>query len=174
MMSSDNRTSRGNFFMVGIAELSVVRDQELVLRTYPLGACLGIAVHDPVTKVSGLLHSMLPDSTIDPPRAAAKPGMFLDTGLAKLLDEAHRRGGSDERLLICVAGGGRIMDESAYFNLGQRNIEVLEGLLEARGLKIKAQSVGGLVNRTLQLDALTGEVSVKISGQGETKMPCRP
>jgi chemotaxis protein CheD len=173
-MSSDTRTSRGKFFMVGIAELSVVRDQELVLRTFSLGACLGIAIHDPVAKVSGLLHSMLPDSTIDPPRAAAKPGMFLDTGLAKLLDEARRLGGSDERLLICVAGGGRIMDESAYFNVGQRNLEVLEVLLAKQGLKIRAQSVGGLVDRTLQLDASTGEASVTISGREETKVLCRP
>lgn len=173
-MSSDTRTSRANFFMVGIAELSVVRDQELVLRTFSLGACLGIAIHDPVMKISGLLHSMLPDSTIDPQRAAAKPGMFLDTGLAKLLEEAHRLGAVEERLLICVAGGGRIMDESGYFNLGQRNHEVLEALVAKRGLKIRAQSVGGLVNRTLQLDASTGEVSVKISGQGEKKLLCRP
>jgi chemotaxis protein CheD len=173
-MSSDDRIRHGSFLMVGIAEFSVVKDQEVVLRTAPLGACLGIAVHDPVAKVSGLLHSLLPDSSIDPAKAAAKPGMFLDTGLRALLEAAQKQGAAEERLLVYVAGGGRIMDESSYFNLGKRNREVLAELLAQRGLNVVGESVGGLVNRTLELEAGTGRAIVRISGHPGINVLCKP
>ncbi len=35
------------------------------LATYALGSCLGVAVHDPVAGVAGLLHVMLPSSAGD-------------------------------------------------------------------------------------------------------------
>ena len=85
-MLTNERSEAAKNFMVGMADLMISQDQSFVLCTFPLGACLGIAVYDPVVKVGGLLHSMLPDSSIDPKRAAARPGMFLDTGLALLLE----------------------------------------------------------------------------------------
>ena len=39
---------------------------EDVLITYALGSCVGVAIYDPVARVGGLLHYMLPESAIDP------------------------------------------------------------------------------------------------------------
>ncbi len=160
--------------MVGIAEFAVVRDQAVILATSPLGAGMGIAIHDPVARVSGLLHSMLPDSSIDTQRAAVRPGMFLDTGLAALLEAAAQQHATEANLRVYAAGGGRIMDDGALFNLGGRNHEVLLELLAKRGLKLQAGSIGGLVNRTMQLDAATGAVQVRVSGRSEATHLCKP
>ncbi len=122
-MSNDERTNSAHEFMVGMADLMVSQDQNLVLNTFPLGACLGIAIYDPAAKVGGILHSMLPDSTIDPHRAATRPGMFLDTGLALLLKHAANLKANPANLLIYVAGGSEVMDETACFNIQKQRAE---------------------------------------------------
>ena len=160
--------------LVGMADYAVVQNQNTVLRTPPLGACLGVSIFEPVAKVAGIMHSMLPDSGIDPARGVSRPGMFLDTGLASMLVRARELGAKLENLVVCVAGGARILDETSYFNIGHRNFEVLTGLLNELGLKLKAQEVGGLSNRAMLLSAATGEVRLKISGQGKLKTLCKP
>jgi chemotaxis protein CheD len=55
--------------IVGISDCKVSRDADTVLVTYALGSCIAVAMHDPVTKASGLLHYMLPESAIDAKKA---------------------------------------------------------------------------------------------------------
>ncbi len=171
---SADRSDVTEIHLVAMADLAVLQHQSVWLCTSPLGACLGLTVFDPVAKVAGLLHGMLPESSIDPARAAARPGMFLDTGLTELLERALALGALTDRLTVCVAGGARILDETSYFNLGHRNFEVLSGLLERAGLKISARETGGLSNRALHLNTATGEVRLKISGQPKLKTLCKP
>lgn len=173
-MQSVDRTEDGEVFLVGMADLAVVQSQPMLLCTSPLGACLGMTIFDATAKVAGVLNSMLPESSIDPARAAARPGMFLDSGLAALLERAEALGAKRERLTVCVAGGARILDETQYFNIGNRNFEVLTGLLAQTGLKLAAQDVGGLTNRSLQMNTMTGEARLKVSGQAKMKVLCKP
>jgi chemotaxis protein CheD len=173
-MLTQERSEAARHFMVGMADLMVSQAQGLILYTFPLGACLGIAVYDPVVKAGGLLHSMLPDSSIDPKRAVARPGMFLDTGVALLLEYARNLKARTENLLVYVAGACEVMDETACFNIGRRNYAVLMGLLDRHGVKIYAEDVGGLANRSMQLNLATGEVRVKFSGQPKMKILCKP
>ena len=44
---------------VGIADMKITR-QEGILITYALGSCIGISFYDPMIKLGGLLHIMLP------------------------------------------------------------------------------------------------------------------
>jgi chemotaxis protein CheD len=173
MLSAD-QTEFAQSLLVGMADFVVVQNQNAVLRTPPLGACLGVSIYDPVVKVGGLLHSLLPDSGIDPARAASRPGMFLDSGLAAMLQKARESGASMDNLVVCAAGGARILDETSYFNIGHRNFEVLTGLLAQLGLNLRAQQVGGLSNRSMQINAATGEVRLKISGQAKMNVLCKP
>ena len=57
------------------------------------------------------------------------------------------------------------MDSQGYFNIGRRNYEALTALLRQHDLRITAEDVGGMVNRTSILKLETGEVRLKISGQ---------
>ena len=47
---------------VGMADLKIAKNPD-ILTTLGLGSCIGIAVWDPMTKIGGLAHIMLPDST---------------------------------------------------------------------------------------------------------------
>ena len=173
-MVAQERIEAAEQCLIGIADLVVRPAGSGMLHTQPLGSGLGVAIYDPVSRVGGLWHAMLPDSSIDARRAQAHPGMFLNTGLAELLKRADDLDVKKENLLVYAAGGGRIMDATGYFNIGAHNHEVLVELLAREGLKVCAADVGGLANRTMQLDLRTGEVRLKISGQPKTRILCKP
>lgn len=172
-MASPSITGFQHKVVVGIADLSVSNNPNVILTTYALGSCLGIVIYDPVAKVGGLLHAMLPDSTIDPTKAAKQPAMFIDTGIPSLFRAAYEMRAEKHRVHIYVVGGAQIMDSSNFFNIGRRNYEAVTGIFDKHGLKISGEEVGGMVNRTVYLDLSTGVVTLKISGKAEEITLCR-
>lgn len=158
--------------VVGLAEMVVSNNPNAILTTYSLGSCLGVAIYDPVVKVGGLLHAMLPDSSIDTAKAAAQPGMFIDTGMPTLLRAAGQMRADKRRLRIYVAGGAQIMDDNNLFNIGGRNCTALAEFLRRENLRADAQQTGGHVNRTLYLHIQTGRVMMKVSGQPQEVPLC--
>jgi chemotaxis protein CheD len=153
--------------VVGVGGLAVSNNQGMILTTYSLGSCLGITCYDPVCRVGGLLHAMLPDSSINAAKAAEQPAMFVDTGVGALLRAVCALKAARNRLQVCVAGGAQFLDKTGFFNIGQRNYASLTQLLGQQGLSIDAKDVGGLVSRTLHLYLRSGEVRLKSSGQSE-------
>jgi chemotaxis protein CheD len=160
--------------MVGLAGLEVSQDPNVSLCTLPLGSCLGVAIYDPVVKVGGVLHSLLPASSLDPERAASCPAMFLDTGLEVLFARAQQLNATRENMRVVVAGAAQIMDESPLCNIGPANCDSLGELLARGGVGIYAQALGGRTNCSLELALATGEVRLKYSGQAEAKTLCKP
>ena len=151
---------------VGVADMVVSKSRDDCIITHALGSCLGITVHDPVAQVGGLLHVMLPLSTIDPAKAAENPYMFVDTGVPRLFLECYKLGAQKSRVVLKVAGGAssKANPEDDYFEIGKRNFVMLRKLLWKNGVLIKAHDVGGSNSRTMQLDLNSGDVSLKING----------
>jgi len=135
--------------------------------THALGSCLGVAIHDPVACVGGLLHVMLPLSTIDPAKADRNPFMFVDTGFPRLLIECFKTGAQKQRLEIRVAGGANSQnrEEDDFFQIGKRNLIILRKLLWKNGLLMKSYDVGGTNSRTMSLEIGTGIVTIKRAGE---------
>jgi len=156
--------------IVGIADMGVCQDQQAGLITYSLGSCIGVTVYDPVAKVGGLLHYMLPESQIDPQKALKNPFMFADTGIPLLFKEAYRFGAAKNRIIVKVAGGSQILDDSGFFNIGKRNYMALRKILWKNNVLIQAEDVGGQVSRTVRLDLATGKVWLKYSGEAEKEL----
>jgi len=135
------------------------------LITYALGSCLGIAIYDPEACVGGLLHVMLPLSTIDPEKATRNPFMFVDTGVPKLFIECYKAGAKKERLQVKVAGGASSKTEGEdLFQIGRRNFIILRKLLWRNGVLLSSYDVGGTLSRTMSLEIGTGRVTVKADG----------
>lgn len=135
--------------------------------TYALGSCLGIAIHDPVACVGGLLHVMLPLSSIDPPKAKENPFMFVDTGVPRLFLDCYKEGARKERLIVKVAGGANVNENvrDEYFQIGKRNFVMLRNLLWKNGVLLRAHDVAGTVSRTMTLEIGSGEVTIRSNGQ---------
>lgn len=146
--------------VVGVADMVASNDAGAQLVTYSLGSCLGVSVYDPVNKVGALLHVMLPDSKIDPFKAANSPYMFVDTGVPRLFQAAYSLGADRRRVVVKVAGGAQFLDPEGVFNIGERNYAALSQLLARNGWAIQAQDVGGVCSRTIRLDLSNGSISV--------------
>jgi chemotaxis protein CheD len=149
--------------IVGVADMKVSVQPGDQLITYALGSCLGIAIHDPEAGVGGLLHVMLPLSTIDPAKAAENPFMFVDTGVPKLFLSCYKARAQKQRLVVKVAGGASVHGDEAddFFQIGKRNFIMLRKLLWKNGVLLKTHDVGGTHSRTMALDIGTGNVTLK-------------
>lgn len=151
--------------VIGISEMRVCQHLESVLITHSLGSCVGVAIHDPVACVGGLIHCMLPLSRVDPDRARLRPMMYVDTGVLALLQAAFDRGATRKNLIARLAGGASVLDDEGVFRIGERNAAVAQRVLEKNGIALAGQDIGGRRARTLSLRMATGSVSVKSYGQ---------
>src|SRR5258708_2474604 len=91
--------------VVGLAQLHVSAEAADELIAYALGSCLGVAIHDAVAGVGGLLHVMLPLSSSDPAKAAESPCTYVDSGVPLLFRTCYALGAEKRRMVVKVAGG---------------------------------------------------------------------
>lgn len=153
-------------YTVSVADMRISANEGDILVTHALGSCLGVAVHDPVAKVGGLLHVMLPLSSIDPKKAIENPFMFVDTGVPRLFIECYKAGAQKSRMVVKVAGGASVHgdEKDDKFQIGKRNFIILRKILWQNGVLIKAYDVGGTASRTMSLEIGSGEVIVRSNG----------
>jgi chemotaxis protein CheD len=153
--------------IIGVADMAVSNNLQEDLITYSLGSCIGVVIYDPTVKVGGMLHYMLPESSMDAEKAKKTPAMFADTGIPLLFKQSYQLGASKRNMIVKVVGGGQIMDENGVFNIGKRNYLALRKLFWKNNVMVAAEHVGGNVNRTVRLEIGTGRVFLKVSGLGE-------
>ena len=154
--------------VVGMAAFAVSADLNDRLVTYAVGTSLGIAIHDPVCRVGGLLHAMFPTSEMDPQHARYTPAQFVDTGLQALFRAVYERGGIKDRLVVKVVGGAWREDVTPLdvLQLGERNLAACRALLGRNGVPVAAEDVGGVEPaRTVMLDIASGDVTVRCGGR---------
>ena len=151
--------------IVGIADMKVSDDPKVTLVTHALGSCIGVAVYDPVARVGGILHYMLPESKMDHKKAKETPLMFADTGIPLLFKACYKIGADKKRMIVKVAGGARIMDPSEVFNIGKRNYAALRKIFWRNNVLVDAEDIGGTSNRTMWLSVATGEVWLRVHGR---------
>ena len=156
--------------IVGVADMKVSNNSGESLITYSLGSCIGLVIYDPVVRVGGMLHYMLPESSIDKEKASVRPYMFADSGIPRLFKTAYQLGAAKQRIRIYVAGGAEILDQTGFFNIGKRNYMALKKMFLKNNVMINKQDVGGNVNRTVRIEIASGDIYVKTSGSKEVKI----
>ncbi len=157
-----------NDLIVGIADLKISKNGSDFLVTYALGSCIAISVYDPVAGVGGLLHYMLPDSTLDVRKAKDNPAMFADTGIPALFKACYGLGAEKKRMIVKAAGGASILDDTNFFRIGQKNIMAMRKIFWKNNVLIAAEDTGANHNRTVRLDLKSGKTFIRTSG-GEMK-----
>jgi chemotaxis protein CheD len=150
--------------IVNISDMRVTGRARDVLVTHSLGSCLGLAAYDPVAKVAGLIHCLLPVMPKNKPRT--NPYMFVNTGVAAMMRSMFNHKAEKKNLILKAAGCGRMMNISNKFDTGANNFEALTRLLKINELELAARETGGTKPRTMRLFADTGKVL--ISSLGET------
>ncbi|MGN0482757.1 MAG: chemotaxis protein CheD [Lachnospiraceae bacterium] len=151
---------------VGMADLNICHYPDIIT-TLGLGSCIGIALYDPVKKLGGLAHIMLPDSTQI--RNNSNIAKFADTGIEELVRLMVANGASKSRLVAKIAGGAcmfAVKDGKAGIgNIGARNAEASKAKLKQLGIRLLAEDTGLNYGRTVELHTDTGEFYIKSVGK---------
>lgn len=148
---------------LGCMAISAAADEILV--AHSLGSCLGVTFYDPILRIGGMAHCVLPLSQINCDKAHGKPGLFVDVGIPLLLDEMFKRGCHKKDLVTHAAGAARVMDSANLFRIGERNHAVFRKIMWKNGMFIRSEEVGGEQTRTLRLEIATGRVIVQSQGR---------
>ena len=151
--------------IVHVSDAKASSDPGDMLVTYSLGSCVGVCLYDEATQVGGMLHYQLPDSKMNPERAAEKPYMFADTGLQLLTKQLVALGAKKRRLHVKIAGGAAMNNGPKGFDIGKRNCLAIRKLLWKQGVFLDAEDIGGFSPRNLYLDLADGTVTVRSNGR---------
>lgn len=133
---------------VSISDYKISESPDKLI-TIGLGSCVGIAIYDKASKIGGLSHIMLPDSSFF--SKDLKPEKFADLAIVKMVDEIT--GGKKTRNLVAKIAGGSSMfnfpDNKINGNIGDRNVQAVEEKLKELGIPILASHTGGKIGRTM-------------------------
>lgn len=156
---------------VGMADLKTCVSPDGVT-TLGLGSCVGIAIRDPQTKIGGLAHIMLPDSTAMR-NGQANIAKFADTGIVELVRQMEKLGAMRKRMVAKIAGGATMFPFQGQSNVnvgqvGDRNVEATKAKLKELKIPIIAQDTGANYGRTVIFYPETGDYLIRAVGRAET------
>jgi chemotaxis protein CheD len=157
----------------------VSKAPEDILVAYGLGSCVAICLYDPVARVGGMLHALLPTApgTNSRNKNPGKLTKFVDQGTPMLIESLLSLGARRTRLIARLCGGAKVLSapgfEEGPLNIGARNVLAAETALQTQRLQIRAQDTGGDTGRTVRLYIADGTVTVKNLGHGEAVLDGR-
>ena len=157
----------GKLIKVGMADLNICVSPDSIT-TLGLGSCVGIAVRDPVTKIGGLAHIMLPDSSAI--RNNTNIPKFADTGIEELVKQVVAKGASKTRLVAKIAGGAQMFafqSKNDMVRVGERNVEATKKKLAQLKIPILAEDTGKDFGRTVIFYPETGDFVIRAVGKPE-------
>ncbi|WP_342759690.1 chemotaxis protein CheD [Kineothrix sedimenti] len=150
---------------VGMADLKICVSPDVVT-TLGLGSCVGIAIRDPITKIGGLAHIMLPDSTQI--KNNSNVPKFADTGIIELVRQIVAKGANQSRLVAKIAGGAQMFafqNKSDMVRIGDRNVEATKKKLAELKIPVLAQDTGDSYGRTVIFYPETGDFVIRAVGK---------
>lgn len=153
---------------VGMADLNICTSPNGIT-TLGLGSCVGIALRDPMTKIGGLAHIMLPDSTAI--KSNSNIAKFADTGIEELVKRVVAKGAGRTRLVAKIAGGAQMFafqgGNSDAVRVGERNVEATKKKLAQLGIPILAEDTGKNYGRTVIFYPESGDFVIRAVGKPE-------
>jgi len=160
-----------NTLVVGIGDCKVAAAADTELVTYALGSCIAVVIWDPAKRVGGLLHFMLPESSVDRQgQGKDHPYRYADTGTPLLFRAAYQQGADKRRLVVRLAGGAAVVNDNGIFSIGKRNYAAVRKILWKAGVMVHGEEVGGTLSRTVRLEVCSGRMTVRTPGGEEREL----
>jgi chemotaxis protein CheD len=155
---------------VGLGEVAISRNPDDILVAYGLGSCMGVAMVDPISRVSGLLHAVLPRASDGMESPRVNPYKYVESGIEALILAMVKDGAYQNRLVVRIVGGANMLIStglSVSFDIGTRNIEATRSTLNRMKLPLTAAEVGGHAGRTVRVYVADSRVTVRVAGEKE-------
>ncbi len=141
-----------------------------------LGSCVSVTFWHPEQRVGAMCHYLLP--TRAPETTASPDGRYGDEVLTCIASHFRRLGLQPQEFHVKLFGGGNMfpaIQNSACFNIGEKNVDMGRTTLESAGFTIQKEDVGCCLHRTVVFDVETGHVWVRRSpSKGGTKCTHKP
>jgi chemotaxis protein CheD len=157
--------------MARMAEIAVSRHEADVLVALGLGSCIGLALLDRSSPVSGLAHVVLPESR----EGTTVPGKFADTAVPELLRQMIALGATKSHLQAVLVGGAQMFATggSGSLDIGKRNEQAVRTALAVAGIAVTVAVTGGSSGRTMRVHLGSGLVTCKVAGSTEEPIASR-
>ena len=156
-----------NIIKVGIADMNVVQSPNLI-RTSGLGSCVGVVIYDTQKEIAGLVHVMLPDSSLAK-ADSINIAKYADTGIEELINRLIKIGARIINLKAKIAGGAQMFQfstQNEMMRIGPRNVEAVKKELKRFSIPIIAEDVGGSSGRTIEFNPSTRKLNIRTVNQG--------
>jgi chemotaxis protein CheD len=152
---------------VGIAD-SVVASSPSIITTYGLGSCVAVMLYDPVARVGGMNHFLLP---VKKKRSAEnKVEKYSKSGIEDLIRKVIDLGGKKERLVAKVVGGANMFPTLAQNSIGKKNTESAIKVLKSHSIDIVGRDTGGTWGRSIDFYLSTGKTVVRSNRKGNKEI----
>ncbi len=158
-MTADPRAA-----LVRLGEGAVARSNG-ALAALALGSCVAVVLHEPTSRIGGMVHVLLPSLSLS--RLRDQPTRTADTAVPWLLDGMRDAGAAVEHVVARLVGGCTMFADllpSGTMHIGERNVQACRFALRQAGVPIVGEAVGGTVSRSVWLDVSSGAVTVRVAG----------
>ena len=150
--------------IVNMGQMKVKKDSGTLI-CLGLGSCVGIVLYDPVTKVGGIAHVMLPVETMHEARSRKQdeytPAKFADRAVEFMIQKMVCHGSNRRSIKAMLFGGANMFPNlitDQLLDIGKRNIEVVKQELVRFQIELVAEEVGGFVGRAVGINLSNGEI----------------
>ena len=129
--------------------------------TTVLGSCVATCLWDPLARIGGMNHFMLPgdgDTGASPAKPSARFGVYA---MEVLINEMIRIGADRRRMVAKVFGGGRVLQGFDSLDVGAKNSQFALEFLTTETIPVLAQDLLGSCARKVNFFPETGKVQLK-------------
>lgn len=129
-----------------------------------LGSCVSACIRDPISKVGGMNHFMLPMNKNDARSKLLKnseEARYGNFAMEVLINELLKAGAKRRNLEVKLFGGGRVLSSMTSIDIGNKNIEFARSYLYDEGLTIVSEDLGDVYPRKVLYFSDTGRVKMK-------------
>ena len=144
--------------IVGIAQMATCRAPDR-LACLGLGSCVAVILYDPVLKIGGVVHALLPKA----PANCDSDEKYADTGTRKLVKELMAKGAAKERLVAKLVGGAQMFSNLnlSISDIGKHNVVEAKKTLKELGIRLISEDTEGNRGRSAYLSTENGRVTIE-------------
>jgi chemotaxis protein CheD len=146
---------------VAMGAIEVSADQETKLITF-VGSCVALCLYDPLTKIAGMSHVMLPKNTAGQTKQG-ESGKYADQAIETTIQMMVEKGADLKRIKASIAGGAKIFTSESgdsIFNIGEKNAISIKEILREKRIPLISSHLGMTYGRWVKLDINTGKMTV--------------
>ena len=126
-----------------------------------LGSCVSVCLRDRHSGIGGLNHFLLPHDRSNRDTPLTESALYGVYAMELLINHLLKLGAVRSRFEAKVFGGGKVIKDFTFANVGERNVEFVLEHLKKEGIPIVAHDLLNTYPRKVHFFPSTGRVMLK-------------